>query len=242
MANELDAKLAVLEGYGEQWGHDEVDDAQSLTDLVKDKIQDTSYTHDRIVQMFNRCLRKVSGKFTLADLEVYRPILTDPRSNWVNLPADYQRKLSYCHSTTHNRKISRYGSLAQLYRLFSQLDQFGRVIGVTVSQRRLYYQRVPETAETLRIRYYRYPDRLRDRYDKPTCLPEHLTEDLLVSYACREAYEEIEDGLEGQKVNTAYYDKKYKEAEGDLRLFLGPEEDEPEEIAEEIDWESYLYG
>lgn len=240
MTIELDATLSSLEAYGVQWAHEEQDDVQSLSDLVKDKIQDTSYTHDVIVALFNRCLRRVSGRHRLEELETHEQVLTDPRASSIPLPANYQRDLNYCHSISHNRKIKVHGAVVQMYRQFSQLDQYGRVIGVAVKGRELFYQRVPETAEILRIRYYRYPDRLRDRYDKPTCIPEHLVEDLLVNYACWKIYSEIEDGIEGTKVNTTYYKGEFREAEAELSMFLGPDEDEPEEFPEEIDWEAYL--
>lgn len=215
-----------------------LEDSQDLARKVTNKVQDASYSYDDILAVFNRCLRAISGKFLLPDLEVLRNIETDSNQPSIPVPADYQKNLRYAHSTTQNRKIAVFGSVIQLYRNFSVLDQTGRVVGMAVKGRFLYYQRVPSSAEAIRINYWAYPERMRSRYQKPTCLPEHLVEPLLVNFACADIYSEIEDGIEGTKVNTTYYETKYLQAVAELEAFLGPEEGEPQGIQDELEWDS----
>ncbi|MHC4310882.1 MAG: phage adaptor protein [Planctomycetota bacterium] len=240
MPTTLDANFATMECFAEVLPH--LDTAQSLAEKVAQRIDDRSYTYDTILDKLNQGLRRIAGKHLLPDLETITNVDTDANVNNIRLPRDYQRNLRWAHSTTHNRRIKIYPSTVQLFRWFNMLDQTGRIVGLAIKGRHLYYQRVPSSSETIRLNYWRYPERIDMRTEKVDVLPEHLVEPLLVSYACREIFEEIEDGIDGQKVNTTYYDKKYTEAEGELSELLGPETRLPVGIETEIDWEAYLSG
>jgi hypothetical protein len=239
MANTVDATLSSLESYAEITRLKA--DSDDLVVKVLNKVQDASYSYDDVLDTFNQCCLELSGQFLFDDLEVMRDIVTAPNRGSIPAPSDFQKNLRYAHSTTHNRQIKVYGSLIKLYREFSQLDQSGVVVGIAVKGRRFYYQRIPSTEETIRVNYWGYPERMETRYSKPTFLPVHLVEALLVNYACAEIYSEIEDGIEGQKVNTQFYQSKYDKALADLSMFLGPEEKIPEGIHQEIDWNGMFY-
>lgn len=234
MANELNTNLPVIELSAESIAL--VATSRSLSDKVLDKVQDGSYDWEDVVELFNDCLLELAGERLFPELEEVLDIQTDSSSDHVRLPADFHRNLRYCHSITHNRPIKIEGSVIQMYRQFSQLDQSGVVKMVAIKGRELHYQRIPQSAETLRINYYKYPPRLLTRNDKPSFIPYSFAKRLLVHYACREIFDEIEDGVEGQKVNTLYHNKHYEEAKEALFLYLGPEEREPVEFAEEVEW------
>lgn len=129
------------------------------------------------------------------------------------------------------------------------LTHEGPVEDVTVVGGRLYYQPIPTEATELTLWFYRLPtllanfdpsgentgfmdsgdttfqgdddtgfiDALSD--DIPNCLPDHLHKSLLVSYAAKEIFNEIEDGIEGRKINTERYEGKYQQAL--TALYLG---------------------
>jgi hypothetical protein len=236
MANELNTELFSLELSAEVLAIEET--SQTLADDVLDKVQDGSYSWEDVLKHFNSCLYELAGEFLFPELEQWSDVYTDPAINHIQLPADYMRNLRYVHSVTHNRpRIRIQGSVVQLFRWYSNLDRQGPVRQVAINGRQLYYQLVPSTAEQLRINYFSYPERLRRRDDKPTFLPAHIIEPLLVAYACRELFNEIEDALEGQKPNTTYWDKEYDKAKAKLLAFLGPEEREPQEFPDEIYWD-----
>lgn len=238
MANELDSEIPVVELSAEVSFIE--DTSQTLAGDVLKKIQDGSYSYDDVVDLFNDALVELAGEFLIPDLEQWRDIYTDPMVNHCALPADFHRNLRFVHSISHNRKIRIQGSVIQMMRWYSVLDRSGPVRQCAVKSRQLYYQLVPESAEQLRINYYAYPERLRSRNDKPTCLPANLIDPLLVNYACEAIFDEIEDALEGPKPNTIYYGKKYQEAKARLAAFLGPEEREPQEFPDEINYDSLV--
>jgi len=219
-----------------------VEVAHTLADEVVGRVQDSSFTYDYILGLFNRCLHEIAGEVLLPDCDTWDDLTTDAGTNRVLLPPRFHRDLRHCHSTSHNRPIKVHGSLSQLYRMFSNLDQSGVVCGVAVKGRYMYYQRVPSSAETLRINYWRYPEKLASRDDKPDDLPGHLHEALLVNYACWRIYEQIEDGVEGAKVNTQYYQQEYYKAKAELKVFVGPEERVPLDIEEAVPWNDWAYG
>jgi len=238
MSNTLDVNLPVVETLAEVLPL--VDTAHTLSDDVLDIVDDPSYSYDDVLTLFNDCLVELAGELLLPELDTWVDIATDPNTDHVRLPVNYMKNLRYAHTTTYNRKLKVYGGLGQLYRLFSTLDQTGRVLGVCAQGRDLYYQRVPSSAETIRINYYRFPGRLETRFDKPDCLPYHLVKPLLLNYASKELFNLIEDGIEGAKINTEKHTKLYEIAKAKLLMFVGPEERDPIAIEDEIDWEAYL--
>lgn len=236
MANELDATFPVIELAAESIFLEET--AQTLADEVLDKVQDGSFSYEDVLRYFNECLGVLAGEFLLEDLERWGDVYTDPGVNHAALPADYMRNLRYVHSVTHNRpRIKIHGSVIQLFRWYSNLDRTGPVRQVAAKGRHLYYQLVPSTAEQLKVNYFAYPERLRSRDDKPTCLPEHLVDDLLGNYAIWKIFDKIEDALEGPKPNTTLYAERFEAAKAKLSAFLGPEEREPQDFSDEIHWD-----
>lgn len=219
-----------------------VEISNTLADTATAKIQDSSFGYEYVLKRFNDCIFELAGEFLLPECDTWDDLQADANVGYVRLPPRYMKNLRHCHSTSHNRAIKIYGSRSQLYRLYSNLDQTGVVRGVAVKGRYLYYQRIPSSAETLRVNYYRYPERLSSREDKPDEIPGHLHERLLVNFACWKAYEEIEDGIEGQKVNANYYKSEYMQAKAALAVFLGPEERNPIDIEEELCWNDWAYG
>jgi len=234
VANELDGTLCNLKCTATVYAL--ASTSQTLSDEVMNAVQDASVTYDRILELFNDCMFELAGEFLLPDLEAWADLNTSATASYIQLPADYMRNLRHCHSTTYNREIKVYGSLTQLYRKFSNLDQTGNIVGVAPKGRNLYYQRL--SAETLRINYYKYPEKLQTREDKPVEIPWHLAKPLLKHYALKELYSEIEDGIEGQQVNTERHSKEYEKYKEKLWMFIGPEERDPQQfLSEEIPWD-----
>ena len=93
--------------------------AQTIADKVKQKVQDDSYSVDYINDIVLNGLLEIAGRVLLPELETTAEVYTDPNVASIPLPANYHRKLQYCHSTTHNQPIKVYGTVVQLYRQFS---------------------------------------------------------------------------------------------------------------------------
>lgn len=218
-----------------------IETAEEINAEVATIVQDSSFDVDDTISFINKGIKEIAGRVLLPKLEETETTIdTVVSTAYASLPSNFHRNLHYCYSNTHTRKVKIYASLRLLYRQFSQLDLTGRVMGVARKGDKLYYQRIPSSAETLRIHYYKYPTALTAQGNSPDCLPEFLVRPLMVNFVAKEIWALKEDGENDQKVNMKDYEGKYLIALGDLMAYIGPEAREPQEIEQEINYEDYL--
>ena len=216
-------------------------DVETLTARVVRIVQDASFDSDDILDYFNKGLREIAGKIQIPDLIVVDTIDTVLAQPWVALPDEYMWALFHCASVTNDRIVTsvyKKDSYRELLRLYPLLDDVGNVEHIGVRGTRLYYQPIPGTAETLSIQFHGKPTELVLDADEPDCLPYHLHEKLLVSFAAKEIYDLIEDGIEGPKVNYNKHNGAYNKALAELSLFVG-EDGQPYNMPDE-DFESWV--
>jgi len=215
--------------------------AAEINAEVARRVQDSAFILDDTVRYINKGLKEIAGTLLLPKLLTTETTVdTVVDTAYADLPDNFMQNLHYCYSNNYNRKIRIYDSLELLYSSFTTLDLGGRVVGVARRGERLYYQRIPASAETLRIHYYKYPTEITASTGEPDCLPEFLVRPLLVNYVCKEIFELIEDGMEGPTPNTDRYEKKFGIAMAQLNAHIGPEARVPKEAANDLDLEGYL--
>ena len=79
----------------------------------------------------------------------------------------------------------------------------GDVEAVAVEGNTLWYQYVPEDDLTsVTVMYYRAPELLSNNTDTPSDFPSFLHRKLFIYGAAWLIYNEIEDGIDGEKINT----------------------------------------
>ncbi len=197
-------------------------------------VHDPQWDSDTVIQLFNTGIGDIAAQIIIPNLLAIATITTDATGkNYVPLPADYNRHLSWCYSQTYNRPIKLFGSVPLLLRCFWRLDLPGRVIGATVQGLNLFYQRIPSTPETLQINYVAKPADLLENDDTDIYLPV-FAHDLLLNYACWKAYSVIEEGMDGSKTQTGYYLNEYNKALSKFNDFIGPERNPPFNIGDEL--------
>jgi hypothetical protein len=105
-------------------------------------------------------------------------------------------------------------------------DQTGQVMGVAIRGSYLYYQNIPDDddydLETLKLYYYSHPGKFEDENDQPTELHAALAEDLLAAWCNWKIFNQIEDGLEGQQINTSYHKADFAEQLAQLKRMYRP--------------------
>jgi hypothetical protein len=193
----------------------------------------TTFDSDRVIALFNKGIVDISEQLLLPALETVTNVLTDPLKNNILLPDDYSRKLTFCNSLTNNRPIKIFGSHPLLFRNFWKIDLAGRVLGVAVRGQYLYYQRIPSTPESLQLTYWAKPSELSEIDYTHEYIPAFGSE-ILLAYACWKAYGIIEEGMDGIKTQTGFYNGEYNKALGKLAIFLGPEHSPPILIEDEL--------
>lgn len=147
------------------------------------------------------------------------------------LPADMQHGPTYAFLLPGRRWVRVAPDLASLRREI-RFGARGHIRCVAAGAGRLYARPAPTADAELTVGYYRLPDPLVALSDKPACLPPHLAGPLLVSFACREIFERLEEGADGKKPQTAAYARRFEAALAELVALTGPAviQDEPADI------------
>jgi len=202
---------------------------------VQNIIQDSSYSETTIKSLLNRALLVVAsgvilpGKFQssppLPDLYNVDTVDTVTSSAVCDLPTDFNRDLMQVLNSD-----SDIIPIAVSFRKF--LMQYpeqnaGAVYRVARNGSKLLYRDIPAVAETLTVHYYKAPDTMVSDVDEPDGVPVILHRPLLVGYTCGQIFNEIEDGIEGQKINTAAWNQQFQQGLVDLEITLGFD-DEPD--------------
>ena len=195
-------------------------------------VADPAITEQDILRALWRGLLAAAAAARLPDLAAEAALPFAAGQEYAALPADLQ------HGPTSAFLLPGYGrvrvapDLATLRRTI-RYGAHGRVRLVAAGAGRLYVRPTPQADVTLVIGYQRLPDPLAALSDKPSCLPPHLSGELLVSFACRELFERLEEGSGGKKPQTTAYAARHAAALAQLVALTGPavSQDEPVDVA-----------
>jgi len=178
--------------------------------LIARKLQDPSYTDSMLLQELNYGLRNLAYKIPLPSLITSAVVDTVLDQDYVSMPADYQTRLVFVSNTSLNSETKcELCYNRQTIRNMNALDAVGDVQFVAEEGGLLFYMEIPAESQSLKLTYYALPTVLTDEdTSSPDCVPaaHHM---LLVNYVVSQIFAEIEDGIEGQKVNTTFYLNKY---------------------------------
>ena len=180
--------------------------ASDLIADVQDVIQDDAYGEDEIMPLLNRAMTLISNKVLLPELEAYADITTVANTQSVALPANYHRELFKVKSAVY-KDIPIFTSPARLFDAcgLALEGMAGDVQAVAITPgQTLFLYKVPSTAQTLTVWYFRKPLDMAADVDDPDGLPEQF-HDMLSNFACWKLFDKIEDGIEGKKVNADHY-------------------------------------
>lgn len=185
--------------------------AGDVAESVLDTVQDSAYDEDAVIGLLNQCVRGLSRRLVLPSLEAEGTVTTVLNGPSVALPANFQRNLYYCKDQSASiHPIEICSSKDQLARYYDDklIKTGARVLGVAVARPLLYYAPIPTVATTLTLRYQKTPDAISISTDLDTITPEGF-EEIWENYALWKLYSKIEQGIEGQKVDTTYYMNLY---------------------------------
>ena len=175
-----------------------------LISEVQSIIDDSSFDEETILDLLNDGLSMAAARVDIPGLAELDTVSTSTSADNVSLPSTYMRKLEGCYSVTNERTISGPGEMydyLKFKRKYPSATSGSRVEALAVRGESLFYYPTPTTQEELQLSYYRKPDTLTES-SSPDIIPEHLQKRLLCAYAAGQIFNKIEDGIEGQKINT----------------------------------------
>ncbi len=171
---------------------------------VENIVQDPSFTSDDIKSYLNLALDFAAQQVPLPNLKRIGTIETAQEQAWVSLAGlsgGFSGRLRKCFNSTGN-EIEIYPTLDLLLIDYAPLTSEGAVEAVALEGTILWYQKIPESPETLTLLYYQNPGILTADGDEPADYPEFLHKLLFVHGAAFMLFDRIEDGVEGEKINT----------------------------------------
>jgi len=138
---------------------------------------------------------------------------------YVNMPTNFHRDLQFVSSSTGS-EIDISESFIEFAETYPLLNKSGKISEVIEHGRKLYYQGIPTSSETVTLHYYRKPVNMINDADTPDGIPEHLQEALLVNFGAWKAYERLEDDKDDEMKNTLKYKIFFLEAMRTLELTI----------------------
>lgn len=195
---------------------------ETMIERVKRVVQDDLYDDDAITELLNAGMMDCAAKVLLPELEHAEDVTTVVSSSFLAFPTDYHRGL-FAAKDSNGRDAAVYRTFASMLRIWGRSGETGGSVGAVApaSGGRMTYVPIPADPQTLTIYYYRKPTAMVADDDEPDGLPEDAHK-ALVHYACKEIFAEMEDGIEGKKVNTNHHESKYLEMLAELDRAVGP--------------------
>jgi hypothetical protein len=173
-----------------------------IQDEVSIILQDESLIAS-IPGYINQAYREALFRARHPSLKSITSVQTVLQQNWLTLgvvTGGFDGKLLRFGDPT---KIKQYPSLEALYDDYSSnWDDEGPVQSVALEGNIIWYQKIPDPEETHIVMYIKNPDPLTRRSDTPDLIPEALHRDILVHGAVMHGFILIEDGMEGEKINS----------------------------------------
>ncbi len=187
-------------------------DLGSLITKVQDAVQDTSVaTPTAVTDWLNDGLVETTFRVDFSSLRTDETVATVLSQTYTDLPPNYQRELYFLVNVTAGVRIKNiYRSLADILAYHPILDQVGDVIMAAIDGGVLNYQAVPETAQDLKLYYYRNPTTLVSTESIPEAIPSHMHEDTLVPYAAYRGWDLIEQAMNEKKFNSESYHARFE--------------------------------
>ncbi|WP_300163418.1 hypothetical protein [Solidesulfovibrio sp.] len=193
----------------------------ALVAEVAEIVGDPAVGEQEIVRALGRGLLAAAAAARLPDLAAEARLPFGPGQEQAALPADLQHGPVDAFLLPGRGRIRMLSNPAALRRA-ARLPGRGPARLAAAGGGRLHVWPVPRAAVEVAVSYFRLPDPLAGWADKPACLPPHLAGRLLVSFACREVFERLEEGADGRKSQTTAYGARWQAALDELVGLCGP--------------------
>jgi hypothetical protein len=174
---------------------------------------------DSLTLLVNEALEEISESMDVVTLRKMNVVQTDTTAPYLVMPSDFSGRLVYVGDSNGKLTVLK-GGLTELLYNYPGLDETGDIALLAVENKLLYYQPTPSEVKNLTVLYYASPKKLASINDVPDWLPEYLHRGLVVNKAVEMRFRRIEEGIEGEMVNTVKYRGYYEDAKTMLQVWL----------------------
>ncbi len=185
---------------------------ENIVSDVVDTVFDSSVTEAKVISKVNEGLAFTAELVLFPLLEATGTVTTTPGQNLVDLPSAFSRNL-FRVKDPDGLDIDIYSSTGLLEDDIRVVDDAGVVEGdveaVALQAAQLFYAPSPADATVLSLRFYTAPTPLSVMDAIPICIPTAHRMNILCNYAKWQLFNDIEDGVDGEKINTRKYEAMY---------------------------------
>jgi len=166
--------------------------------------QEAGYSTTDVDGYINEAVRDVADQVTIPELKRYDTsvtVVSQAYCSLATLTGGFSGRLvrTYCDGAVIEKV---YASLELLMDAYPTMVEVGDVEAVALEGSTLWYQKIPIVATTLSVIYYQNPATLVNDEDEPENFPFQLHRALFVAGAAAIIFDKLEDGIEGEKINT----------------------------------------
>lgn len=194
---------------------------ESILTSVQKSLQDDAFTADDLTKLANQCIDYCCTRILLPMLENSGIVTTDPLTYEVAIPDswNFARNLYSCFSVDNDTDIKVLNSVQALQDFcpnYKTKLESGDIKYIVIRANYVTYYPIPTGAIDLICQFYSQPTKLVNDSDTPYELPYGTHEELMENFILWKAWSDLEDGLEGPKTNTQYYQSLFMAAFDEL--------------------------
>lgn len=204
-------------------------DLDTLRTRISLIVQDSSFGEADLTSRINQAVSDIAAGLPIPGCFGQLPPLPDlystaeitllDTSRSGDMPADYQRGLFNVTDSTTDSGVTLLASFQRFMKRHPILETGSSVDECVAYGSRLYVH--PAINGGVNVSYYATPATLVNDTDEPDCIPAHLQEGLIVNLVCRDIFSLLEDGMEMNKINTAYHQQRLDVALHALHAHIG---------------------
>ncbi len=181
-------------------------------------VQDANYDATWIIGKLNEALNLVATICRIPGLQTVAKVSVQAGAASAAMPKTFLHALYLVTTATYPQGILIAPNLKELV-ANSDNERRGPVQIIAVDGKTLNCRPIPEVAEDLTLHFYGKPKELAAGDIFPDYIPEILQKEIFQNYALKEAYLQIEDGIDGVAPNTQKYGGLAAVAIGALSAF-----------------------
>lgn len=170
----------------------------------------------------NEAFAYVAGEVTIPELKGIATVSTVALQSYADLSAltgGFSGNLRRVKRGTTDLTV--YATLDLMFDNYDDITIAGDVEAVALEGNFLWYAFIPAVPQVLTVLYYKKPTLLVDDTDIPSLLPSHLHRKLLVNGAAWMIWDNHEDGVDGEKLNTNNHMGHMNSGITSLRVLIG---------------------
>lgn len=182
-----------------------------MVEEITRKLDNDDVENDDILSDINEIHSEVAATFWLPELITTETVTFSASDTSQELNAVFLHDAYYAYNTTTGAEVNLRDSTKSLYRYFTDNTETGAITDLVEEGGTLYCMPIPTTEQVITVRYYQTETDMALNGPGSTVIPAFLHRKIFVHGVLKMRQEDLEDGMDADKVNTKYHTNRYIE-------------------------------